>query len=65
MNKKQILEELQKQCGVSEKEAEEMFREARKNGDLKIRLNWKMIADYSIALMIVISGLYALCNIIF
>jgi len=65
MNKKQILKELQRQFGVSSKEAEEMFSEARRNGDLRIKLNWKVITDYLIWAMIAISGLYALFNIIF
>ena len=65
MNKEQILEELQKRFSVSREEAEEMFLQARRRGDLRIRLNWKIIIDYLIWAMIAVSGLYALCNIIF
>lgn len=64
MSKKEILEKMQESWNVSEEEAEELFREAVENGDLRLQVNWKTIIDYSIIAMIIISGLYALFSII-
>ena len=64
MTKKEILEKMQESWNVSEEEAEELFREAVENGDLRLQVNWKTIIDYSIIAMIIISGLYALFSII-
>ena len=64
MSKKEILEKMQESWNVSEEEAEELFREAVENGDLRLQMNWKTIIDYSIIAMIIISGLYALFSII-
>ena len=64
MSKKEILEKMQESWNVSEEEAEELFREAVENGDLRLQMNWRTIIDYSIIAMIIISGLYALFSII-
>jgi hypothetical protein len=64
MSKKEILEKMQQNWNVSKEEAEKLFCEAVENGELRRRLSWKTITDYSIIAMIIISGIYALFRII-
>ena len=65
MNKKEILEEMQEKLNISKQKAEALFREAREKGEIRLLINWKRIIDYSIIVMIIISGLFALLNILF
>ena len=65
MNKKEILEEMQEKLNISKQKAEALFREAREKGEIRLLINWKRIIDYSIIVMVIISGLYALLNILF
>ena len=65
MNKKEILEEMQEKLKISKQKAEALFREAREKGEIRLLINWKRIIDYSIIVMVIISGLFALLNILF
>ena len=65
MNKKEILEEMQEKLNISKQKAEALFREAREKGEIRLLINWKRIIDYSIIVMVIISGLFALLNILF
>ena len=65
MRKKEILNQMRKRLNISKEEAEEMFQDAIKEGEIQLIINWKTIIDYLIIAMVLISGLYALLNIFF
>ena len=65
MSKKEILEEMQKKFNISKDKADSLFRDARDKGEIRVLINWKIIIDYLIIVMIIISGLFALLNILF
>lgn len=47
---------------VTKKEAEHIFRQARKNGDIEVIINWVMVGNYIVGSLFVIALTYAIAS---
>ena len=65
MSKKDIIEEIMFQCDCDEKQAKEIFRRARKNGDIDVVVNWIKIGNILVISLLAISLMYFFWNKLF
>lgn len=65
MSKKEIIEEIMYQCDCSREQAVEIFRRARKNGDIDVVVNWNKIGNMVVGSLLVISLIYFFWNKLF
>lgn len=47
---------------VTKKEAEHIFRQARKNGDIELVFNWVVVGNYIVGVLFVIALTYAIAS---
>ena len=47
---------------VTKKEAEHIFRQARKNGDIEVVINWVVVGNYTVGCLFVIALTYAMIS---
>lgn len=62
MNKKEIIENIMTELDVTKKEAEHIFRQARKNGDIEVVINWVVVGNYIVGCLFVIALTYAMIS---
>jgi len=62
MNKKQIIKNIMTELDVTKKEAEHIFRQARKNGDIELVFNWVVVGNYIVGVLFVIALTYAIAS---
>ena len=60
MSKREIIREIMDELDVDQEQAENIFHEARKNGDITIHLNWNKIISATILAAVISSALWAL-----
>jgi hypothetical protein len=60
MNKKEIIENIMMELDVTKEEAEHIFRQARKNGDIEVVINWVVVGNYIVGCLFVIMLTYAI-----
>jgi hypothetical protein len=60
MSKREIIKEIMDELDVGHEQAENIFCEARKNGDITIHLNWNKIVSATIFAAVISSALWAL-----
>jgi len=64
MNRKEVVNKLRKEFGLTEDKANEAFDNALKSGAIKRTLNWKSIMDSLVVILLLLSGSYCLIKII-
>ena len=65
MSKKEIIKEIMFQCDCDQGQAKEIFRRARKNGDIDVVVNWIKMGNILVISLLTISIIYFFLNKLF